>query len=142
MIDWVIDPLAYFFGIEGRVALDRNPGLECNTLLLRLVPWYLYNACPHIQFHTLHGLLCNRSALQISYPYTCVPIREAAFTILLWSFVRPGRGANPRPTPWELDMLTTKSSWRGICLRNRSLVYVNAYNSLFRSFWWRRFLKQ
>ena len=33
-----INPLKYFFGIEGHVALDKNPGPVYNTLLLRLIP--------------------------------------------------------------------------------------------------------
>ena len=32
-----------------------NLGPGCNTLLLRLIPRDLYNACPHRQFHTLYS---------------------------------------------------------------------------------------
>ena len=47
----------YFFGSEGHVALDKNPGPGYHTLLLRLIPGDLLSACPHRQFHTLPGLL-------------------------------------------------------------------------------------
>ena len=48
-------PLACFLGIEGHVALDRNPGLGYNTLLLQLIPGDLSSACPHRQFHTVRA---------------------------------------------------------------------------------------
>ena len=65
---WLINPLQCLFGIDGHVALDRNPGPEYNTLLLRLIPGDLLSACPHGQFHTLPGLLDSRTALTNSYP--------------------------------------------------------------------------
>ena len=34
----MINPLYCFFGSEGHVALDRNPGQGLNTLLLRMMP--------------------------------------------------------------------------------------------------------
>ena len=37
MIKIKINPLEFFFCIEGYVALDRNPGLGYNTLLVRLI---------------------------------------------------------------------------------------------------------
>ena len=40
----------------------RNPGLGYDTLLLRLTPGDLYNACPHRQFNTLLGLLDSLAA--------------------------------------------------------------------------------
>ena len=43
------------FGSEGHVALDRNPGLGYNTLLLRMIPGDLLSAFPHRQFYTLPG---------------------------------------------------------------------------------------
>ena len=57
-----------FFGSEGHVALDGNPGPGYDTLLLRLIPEDLLIACPHRQFHTLPGLLDNRATLPNSYP--------------------------------------------------------------------------
>ena len=42
-----------FFGSEGHVALDRNPGPGYDTLFLRLIPGDLLSGCPHRQFHTL-----------------------------------------------------------------------------------------
>ena len=45
-----------FFGSEGHVALDRNPGPGYDTMLLRMIPGDLFSACPHRQFHTLPGL--------------------------------------------------------------------------------------
>ena len=58
------------FWQEGHVALDRNPGPEYDTLLLRLIPGDLLSAFPHRQFHTLHGLLDSWAALSNSYPNT------------------------------------------------------------------------
>ena len=57
-----------FFGSEGHVALDRNPGPGYDSLLLRLIPGDLLSACPHRQFHTLPGLLDSRAAVPNSYP--------------------------------------------------------------------------
>ena len=57
-----------FFGSEGHVALDRNPGPGYDTLLLRLIPGDLLSACRHRQFHTLPGLLDSRAALSNSHP--------------------------------------------------------------------------
>ena len=37
------EKLKCFFGIEGHVALDRNPGPRYNTLLLQLIPGDLLN---------------------------------------------------------------------------------------------------
>ena len=70
-----INPLECFFGSEGHVALDRNPGPGYNTLLLRLIPGDLLSACPDRQFHTLPGLLDSRAALWNSYPNACVPMQ-------------------------------------------------------------------
>ena len=74
MIDKLINP---FFGIEDHVALDRNPGLGYNTLLLRLIPGDLFRACPHRQLHTLCSLFDSRATLSNSYPNACMPSREA-----------------------------------------------------------------
>ena len=100
LIDWLINPLECFFGIEGHAALDRNPGPGYNTLLLRLIPGDLYSACPHRQFHTLPGLLHSRAALPNSYPNACVPSREAVCTIFMMVFgmTRPGR----EPTTYRM----------------------------------------
>ena len=46
-----------FFGSECHVALYRNLGPGYDTLLLRLIPGDLLNACPHRQFRTLPDLL-------------------------------------------------------------------------------------
>ena len=62
------NPLLCFFGSEGHVALDRNPGPGYDTLLLRMIPGDLLNAFPHRQFHTLTGLLDSWAALPNSYP--------------------------------------------------------------------------
>ena len=64
---WLINPLYCFFFSEGHVALYRNPGPGYNTLLLRLIPGDLLNACPLGQFHTLPSLLDSRAALSNSY---------------------------------------------------------------------------
>ena len=69
------NPLKCFFGSEGHVALDRNPGPQCDTLLLRMIPGYLLSAFPHRQFHTLPGLLDSRAALPNSYPNACMPMQ-------------------------------------------------------------------
>ena len=57
-----------FFGSEGHVALDRNPGTGYDTLLLRMIPGDLLSAFPHRQFHTLPSLLDSWAALPNSYP--------------------------------------------------------------------------
>ena len=64
---WFNPLLSCFFGSEGHVALDRNPGPGYDTLLLRLIPGDLLSVCPHKQFHTLPGLLDSRVALSNSY---------------------------------------------------------------------------
>ena len=86
----MVNPLKCFFGIEGHVALDRNPGHGYNTLLLRLIPGD--SACPHRQFHTLPGLLDSQAALPNSYPNACVQFKEAVYTIFMMIFgmTRPG----------------------------------------------------
>ena len=57
VIKIVINPLeCCFFGIEGHVKLDRNPGQGYDTLLLLLIPGDLLSACPHRKFHTPPGL--------------------------------------------------------------------------------------
>ena len=84
------NPLECFFGSEGHVALDRNPGPGYDTLLLRLIPGYLLSACPHRQFHTLPGLLDSRAALPNSYPYA-LRAREAVCTtfMMVYGMTRP-----------------------------------------------------
>ena len=62
------NPLWCFFGSEGHVALDRNPGPGYDTLLLRMIPGDLLSAFPHRQFHTLPGLLDSWAALKNSNP--------------------------------------------------------------------------
>ena len=57
-----------------------------NTLLLKLIPGDLLNACPHRQFHTLPGLLDSWAALSNSYPNTCVHCKEAVCTIFMMVF--------------------------------------------------------
>ena len=68
---WLIHYSA-FFGNEDHVALDKNPGPGCDTLLLRLIPGDLFNTCPHRQFHTLLGLLDSRAALPNSNHFMMV----------------------------------------------------------------------
>ena len=79
----MINPLECFYAIQGHATLDRNAGLGCNTLLLRLIPRNFFSACPHRQFNKLPGLLHSQFALPNSYMYlnTCVPSREAVCTI-------------------------------------------------------------
>ena len=69
------NPLLCFFGSEGHVALDRNPGPGYDTLLLRMIPGDLLSAFPHRQFHTLPGLLDSWAALPNSYPNACMPMQ-------------------------------------------------------------------
>ena len=71
----VFNPLKCFFGSEGHVALDRNPGPGYDTLLLRMIPGDLLSAFPHRQFHTLPGLLDSWAALPNSNPNACVPMQ-------------------------------------------------------------------
>ena len=48
------------FGIKGDVTLNRNPGPEYNTLLVRLILGDLYSSCPNIHYPAfcIVGLLC------------------------------------------------------------------------------------
>ena len=62
------NPLYCFFGNEGHVALDRNPGTGYDTLLLRMIPGDLLSAFPHRHFHTLPSLLDSQAALPNFYP--------------------------------------------------------------------------
>ena len=78
---WV-NPLKCFFGSESHVALDRNPGPEYDTLLLRLIPGDLLSACPHRQFHTLPGLLDSWASLSNSYP--------SIIFMMVFDMTRPG----------------------------------------------------
>ena len=73
VIDRLID---VFWGVDGHSAIDRNPGPGYNTLLLQLIPWDLYNACPHRQFHTLPSLLHSQALLDSNFP-ACVQSKEA-----------------------------------------------------------------
>ena len=64
LIDWLINPLEFFFSIKGHIALDRNLGPGNDTLLMRWDHYGdLYGACPHRQLHTIYGLLNSRVAL-------------------------------------------------------------------------------
>ena len=69
------NPLERFFGSEGHVALDRNPGPGYDTLLLRMIPGDLLSAFPHRQFHTLPGLLDSWAAQLNSYHIACMPMQ-------------------------------------------------------------------
>ena len=69
------NPLQCFFGSEGHIALDRNPGTGYDTLLLRMIPGYFLSAFPHRQFHTLPGLLDSWAALPNSNPNACMPMQ-------------------------------------------------------------------
>ena len=53
-----------FFDIGEHTALDRNPGPGYDTLLVRLIPIYLYSACPQRHINTLPSL----SHIQASLP--------------------------------------------------------------------------
>ena len=88
----LINPLECFFDSEGHVALDRYLGPGYNTLLLRIIPGYLFSACPHRQFHTLPGLLDSRVALSNSYTLThCVPWEAVCpICIMVFGMTRPG----------------------------------------------------
>ena len=72
------NPLECFFGSEGHVALDRNPGPGYDTLLLRMIPGDLLSAFPHRQFHTLPGLLDSWAALPNSNPNACMPMQRGS----------------------------------------------------------------
>ena len=94
MIDWLIDWIIHysaFFDIKGHVALDRNPGPGYDTLLWGLIQGHLLSACPHRQSHTLLGLLDSQAVLPNSYPFTCMPSREAVCIIFMMVFgmIRP-----------------------------------------------------
>ena len=74
----LFNPLYSFFGSEGHVALDSNPGPGYDTLLLRMIPGDLLSACPHRQFHTLPGLLDSWAALPNSYPNALLAMQGAS----------------------------------------------------------------
>ena len=69
-----LNPLYWFFGSEGHVALD-NPAPGYDTILLRMIPGDLLSAFPHRQFHPLHGLLYSWAALPNSNPNACMPMQ-------------------------------------------------------------------
>ena len=63
------------------LALDKDPGLGYNILLLRLIKGDFQSA--NRQFH-------GRFVLPISYPNACVPSRGlVVYTILIWPYIRP-----------------------------------------------------
>ena len=94
--DWlIIIHYSAFFGTEGHVAFDRNPGPRYNTVLLWLIPGDLLSACPHRQFHTLHSLLDRRAALLNSYTNACIERREAVYTIFMMVFGMTRLGHEP-----------------------------------------------
>ena len=64
---------------------DRNPGTGYNILLLRLIPGYLLSAFPYTVPY-------RQAALSNSYPYACVPCREAVCTIFMMVFGMPLQG--------------------------------------------------
>ena len=82
-----------FFGSEGHVALDRNPGLGYDTLLLRLIPGDILSACPHRQFHTLPSLLDNRATLPNYYPSALRVMQGGGLYhfLMVFGMTRPGR---------------------------------------------------
>ena len=71
-----------FFGIEGHVALDRNPGPGHNTLLMRLIPGDLLSACPHRQFHSLEFVRAF-ILIQICVPLTIGPLVHSSILSFL-----------------------------------------------------------
>ena len=82
-----------FFGSEGHVELDRNPGPGYDTLLLRLIPGDLLSAFPHRQFHTLPGLSDSRAALSNSYPNQLCAVQGGSLYhfMIVFGMTRPGR---------------------------------------------------
>ena len=108
------NPLQCFFGSEGHVALDRNPGTGYDTLLLRMIPGDLLSAFPHRQFQTLPSLLDSWAALPNSHPNALRAYAGRQFVpFLWWSLVWPGREANSRPTVREADTLLTEPTRHG-----------------------------
>ena len=69
------NPLPCFFGSEGHVALDRNPGPGYDTLLFRMILGDLLSVFPHRQFYTLPGLLDSWTALPNFYLNACMPMQ-------------------------------------------------------------------
>ena len=103
---WLINPLECFFGSEN-VALDRNPGLGYNILILQftqgdLVHVPIDNSKHYPAFQTVR-LHCQTPTLTHAFN---AGMQFVAF--LWWSLVLPDRDANPRPTAREADTLTTK----------------------------------
>ena len=62
----------------------------------------------------IHVYFYSQNALPNTYyPYTCLPSKEAVVPFLWQFLIIPHQGANPRPTKWEEDLLTTKPTQRG-----------------------------
>ena len=128
----IINPLECFFGIEGLVALDRNPVPWYDNLLLQLIPGELWSACPHRQFHTLPTLLHSQAALSNSYPNTCVPSREAVCSIFMTVFCVNRPGHEPLTYcmggghAYHLDILT----WRQIGVKYQHTPNIKRQTSI------------
>ena len=79
--------LQCFFGCEGHVALDRNPGPGYDTLLLGMIPGDLLSAFPHRQYVCMYVCMhaCMHACMHVCmygwmdacmyvYNYVCMHI--------------------------------------------------------------------
>ena len=110
----MINPLECFFGIEGHVALDRNPGLGYNILLLLSIPGDILSACPLRQFHTLPGLLDSQTSLSNFFPNSYMQCKGVHCTNFMMVFGMTRSGDQTRDLPHEVDTLTIKSTRCGL----------------------------
>ena len=112
-----------FFGSEGHVELDRNPGPGYDTLLLRLIPGDLLSAFPHRQFHTLPGLSDSRAALSNSYPNQLCAVQGGSlyhFYDSLW-YDPAGTRTHDLPCESQTCLPLLKPTRHGLYVRNRTV---------------------
>ena len=106
MIDWFINPLEFFFSIEGRAALDKNlwdtiiyPTLAIDPIYIVHVP--IDSSICYLAFFMV-GLYC-----QTPTRIPACQVMGLSVPFLWWSLVWPGWGMNLLSTAWEADKLTT-----------------------------------
>ena len=112
-VNYRFNPFWCFFGSEGHVALDRNPGPGYDTLLLRMIQGDLLSAFPHRQFHTLPGLLDSWAALPNSNPNALRAMQGGSLYHFYDGLWYDPAEANSRPTVREAGTPPTKPNRHG-----------------------------
>ena len=109
MIDWFINPLEFFFSIEGHAALDKNLWLRYNNIPYSC-DWSQEIFIVHVP---IDSSICYLAFFMVGL-YCQTPTRIPACQVmglsvpfLWWSLVCPGWGMNLLSTAWEADKLTT-----------------------------------